>query len=431
MHLRQILLSDETQVVLISGQWNHKHLQLSTALSFLKELQTVLAAYGLHCPVLSTQLIEEEDVALYIGEAKLPDGPPPQQGGLVPLALPPSELPVIAIAHGHQLHCCSISGRDLISSVNRNDCSKIMLTLLPLIEQLQLPLVDTYHNALRIFVAGDKSSAGKSSVCCGILGRLLRDYQPHELAYIKPATQSESVQLIQRFCQLHSIQCRPVGPLVYYRGFTRAFLAGETESSEELLEACGDAVNEIARGKKVVLVDGVGFPAVGSICGTSNAAVAKACHAQGVILVGGPGVGAAVDSFNMNRTYFESEGVAILGAVFNKLSETGYYSLENCKEQLEIYFHQVNRTVFGFVPMYPNMARSNSLDYVDGFIDMFARRVDVSGIVHAARSAQKGTNDRNLKPVNGDSRPAKRAKTVRSRSEIERAAISSGAAPSA
>jgi len=29
------------------------------------------------------------------------------------------------------------------------------------------------------------------------------------------------------------IACRPIGPIVYYSGFTRAFLAGVTESSAE------------------------------------------------------------------------------------------------------------------------------------------------------------------------------------------------------
>ena len=46
-------------------------------------------------------------------------------------------------------------------------------------------------------------------------------------------------------------------------------------------------------------VSGVGYPAVGSICGISNADAAKALHAS-VLLVGKSGVGDAVDSFNLN-----------------------------------------------------------------------------------------------------------------------------------
>ena len=58
-------------------------------------------------------------------------------------------------------------------------------------------------------------------------------------------------------------------------------------------------------------------PAVGSICGTSNAAVARALGAP-VLLVGRKGVGDAVDSYNLNSTFFRTNGCRVLGAVFNR-----------------------------------------------------------------------------------------------------------------
>lgn len=67
---------------------------------------------------------------------------------------------------------------------------------------------------------------GKTSVCLGILGNLVRlGYPCESLAYIKPATQNENTQLIQVYCERMGITCEPIGPIVYYRGFTRAFLA--------------------------------------------------------------------------------------------------------------------------------------------------------------------------------------------------------------
>lgn len=56
-----------------------------------------------------------------------------------------------------------------------------------------------------------------------------------------------------------------------------------------------------------MIVDGVGYPAVGSICNLSNANIAKALDCP-VLLVGKAGVGDAVDSFNMNARFFESYG---------------------------------------------------------------------------------------------------------------------------
>jgi hypothetical protein len=96
-----------------------------------------------------------------------------------------------------------------------------------------------------------------------------------------------------------------VGPVVFYKGFTRAYLDGTTETSSELLEGVLKAVEDISEGKKLVLIDGVGYPSVGSICGISNADTAKVLQAP-VILVSKSGVGDAVDSFNLNAWWVTS-----------------------------------------------------------------------------------------------------------------------------
>lgn len=327
-------------------------------------------------------------------------------------------------------------------------------------------------SALRIFVAGDRSSVGKSSVCLGILGSLLNTgYAASELAYIKPATQSESTQLIEVYCKQQGIACVPIGPLVYYRGFTRAFLAGETATTEQLLTDCGLAVDEVAKGKKVVLVDGVGFPAVGSICGTDNASVSRACgypagvdsnssrslgsknsssggyerKPMGVVLVGGSGVGGAVDAFNLNATYFEMKHVPVLGAIFNKLStEEGFYSLENCKQQVTAYFdqdahHQAKgRRPFGFVPLVPEIAGPNGMDHVQEYFRIFGSHVDVKGIIEAATRVKENVDPMLAYPSKYDHSPVKPRRMIsvnvplsaRNRTEIEAAAIDAGAAPS-
>jgi hypothetical protein len=274
------------------------------------------------------------------------------------------------------------------------------------------------------------------------------------LAYIKPATQSESTQLIQLFCEKYGIDCQPIGPLVYYRGFTRAFLAGETGTGESLLAKCARAVDRLARGKDVVLVDGVGFPAVGSICQTDNASVAKACSyptqdggrkPMGVVLVGGSGVGAAVDGFNLNATYFESKNVPVIGAIFNKLSETGFYSLENCRKEVTKYFEQSDeqltkrRSPFGFVPLFPDIAGKQAMDHVEDFVRLFGEYVNIEAIVKAATECKLSVSSTESQLNRNGLYPAKRRKVdgptnllpARTREEIERQAIGAGAAPSA
>jgi hypothetical protein len=306
-----------------------------------------------------------------------------------------------------------------------------------------------HKECIRIFVAGDRSQVGKSSVCLGLLGSLLHlGYTPDQLAYIKPATQCEATQPVANFCEHHGIACTPIGPLVFYKGFTREFLDGNTESSKDVLAQVSKAVDELAKGRQVVIIDGVGYPAVGSICGMSNASVAHACgypiseeydsespsndvtaiHTSDevmairrpapVLLVGKSGVGDAVDSFNLNATFFEASKVPVLGAVFNRFPSEGYYSLENCKPPIEAYFDQAlpSKKAFGFLPEMKELFAASSVGEQDGkskaeepprssanepslgqssiesasaFVIQFLKHVDVIGIVASAKKAQR------------------------------------------
>lgn len=279
----------------------------------------------------------------------------------------------------------------------------------------------TNELATRIFIAGDRSQVGKSSICLGLLGTLLNSgrYKPEDLAYIKPATQCEQTQLVEEYCKYKGITaCVPVGPIVYYKGFTRAFLKGEVgETSAQLLQKASDAINKLAVNKKVVIIDGVGYPAVGSITGTDNASLAKVCGrsftAYGsnafvtspvpVLIVGKSGVGDAVDSFNINATYFAHRDVPVIGAIFNKLSLDGFYSLSNCKETIDLYFNQVqpDRVAFGFIPEIPSLTNAReqvanvstaeqssfALEAADLFVAEFSKHVNVDRIISVAKES--------------------------------------------
>ena len=133
----------------------------------------------------------------------------------------------------------------------------------------------------RIFVAGAGSHAGKSTVCLGVLAHCVERYGAARVAYIKPATQDERPDAVARWCAAHGVAhvAGERAPIVYYAGFTRAFLDGVAGASADWLDAAEAAVAAIGRGKRVVVVDGVGFAAVGSVCGTSNADVAARLRA--------------------------------------------------------------------------------------------------------------------------------------------------------
>jgi len=216
----------------------------------------------------------------------------------------------------------------------------------------------------RLLVAGDRSHAGKSTVSLGLLSALLEAYMPSELAYIKPATQCVSSTLTARFCEERGIACEHIGPVVFYRGFTRAFLDEQARASEQgahksvdavplPLAKCVAAVARISEGKRLTVIDGVGYPAVGSIVGCSSADVAVACRAP-VLIVGKSGIGDAVDSFNLCARYFEAQRVPVLGAIFNKVPASGFYGLAKCRHYLRLYMatSRPRQRVYGLLPQH-------------------------------------------------------------------------------
>ena len=123
-----------------------------------------------------------------------------------------------------------------------------------------------------------------------------------------------------------------------------------------------------------------GYPAVGSICGISNASVASFLGAP-VLLVGKKGVGDAVDSFNLNRSFFEYNSVPVLGTVFNKLPLEGYYSMALSSGAIEAYFGQFQPQygLYGFFPEVPLIEEEEEEEEEEGMDSMKKQRLNEQG----------------------------------------------------
>ena len=133
-----------------------------------------------------------------------------------------------------------------------------------------------------VFICGDESGVGKTTVCMGILcGALQLGYAPEELAYIKPCTQCEDTQLLWKWCEvsqqresrgcwLHVTSRRArlasppplsllfsppqsegithegLGPILYKPGYTQEVIDGEHGTAEERLDKVYRAVDALA-----------------------------------------------------------------------------------------------------------------------------------------------------------------------------------------
>ncbi len=176
----------------------------------------------------------------------------------------------------------------------------------------------------------------------------------------------------------------------------------------------------MSRRKKLVVIDGVGYPAVGSVCGVSNAAIANSLGAP-VLIVGKKGVGDAIDSYNMNVTYFERFGCPVLGCIFNRLPASGYYALDECEANVRKYFtNHGKRAPYGFLPELTEFSPEE-------MVKSFSSRVDVSRLMDDVAALQR-------EKIRGGSKTESLTAAVMvkraSRTEVEEEAVTEGAAPS-
>jgi len=106
-----------------------------------------------------------------------------------------------------------------------------------------------------------------------------------------------------------------LSPVHIPRGFTKAYIAGEVV--EDLPAKITSAHARFA-GHDVLLIEGTGHAGVGAVIGLSNAAVAAQLGAPAVIVSEG-GVGRPIDEIILNASLFASHGVAVAGAIVNKV----------------------------------------------------------------------------------------------------------------
>jgi len=107
-----------------------------------------------------------------------------------------------------------------------------------------------------------------------------------------------------------------MSPVHIPRGFTKAFIRGDVV--EDLGARIDAAYRQLARDREMLLIEGTGHAGVGSVIGLSNADVAARLGAPAII-ISEAGVGRPIDEIVLNQALFAQRGVAIVGAVVNKV----------------------------------------------------------------------------------------------------------------
>ena len=107
-----------------------------------------------------------------------------------------------------------------------------------------------------------------------------------------------------------------MSPVHIPRGFTKRYIAGDVV---EDLGARIVAARDTFRDRfDMLLIEGTGHAGVGAVIGLSNAYVARMLGAPAIIVSEG-GVGRPIDEIVLNASHFAAHGVAVAGAIVNKV----------------------------------------------------------------------------------------------------------------
>jgi dethiobiotin synthetase len=175
-----------------------------------------------------------------------------------------------------------------------------------------------------IYVSATRQHVGKTSTCLALLSGLQKRFD--KVGFMKPVGQisltvpddeqgddnsdnnnnvihvDKDAALIKQHFQLDHVTYRQSNPVLIPKGYTRDYLNGHITQSQQrqrILDSYHGIVRKISS-NGVVLCEGTGHVAVGSIIDASNAQVASWLNAR-MILVANGGLGHSMDELELNK----------------------------------------------------------------------------------------------------------------------------------
>ena len=261
-------------------------------------------------------------------------------------------------------------------------------------------------------IGGDRMSVGKSTICLGLINSLIKNniYKSDEIGYIKPATQCVTSTLVARYCLDNNIECIPIGPIIYYKGYTNEIINKMCTNKNDVnirKKLIIDSIKKLSKNKKLVIIDGVGYISVGSVCRIDNIDIAKMLNAY-LMLIIRPGVGDSIDTTNLLLSYVDYKGYnmeRLLGVIYNfKSKDVTRHSIDSCKEYVTKYFSVFNQKLklLGWIPNFNGYngdvsscafkpkkidwtkwkkLDNNEIKWIDNYTDNFIKYVDFKYII--------------------------------------------------
>lgn len=224
-----------------------------------------------------------------------------------------------------------------------------------------------------VYLTGFRQHAGKTVTSLGIISQLRKHLDPSEIGYLKPVGQQlvrdakgivvdKDVELIGEFAQLPDLPLAKLSPVRFSGNFTRSYL--DSRHRARLTRALSLEINrslEYLADRRIVIAEGSGHPGVGSVVGLSNAAVGKLIGAE-IIFVSGGGIGRALDTIDVDLTYFLHHGCRVRGLLVNKIipekaAQVRRYVTEELINERYAAANGSRLHIFGYLPTIPALPR--------------------------------------------------------------------------
>jgi BioD-like phosphotransacetylase family protein len=177
----------------------------------------------------------------------------------------------------------------------------------------------------RIYVAATQQHAGKTTTSLGLFKAAVD--RGLTACFIKPVGQryvmeddervDEDAILFKRVFSADG-KLRELSPITIPRGFTQDYIFHR--NPEAIYGPILEAIDHLAAGHDVAIIEGTGHAGVGSVLDASNAKVAEILQAHVVVVTGG-GIGRCIDEICLNQALFDRHGVPVIGAIINKVWE--------------------------------------------------------------------------------------------------------------
>ena len=209
----------------------------------------------------------------------------------------------------------------------------------------------------KIFIAATKQNDGKTTVALGLIFNLRDRFQ--SIGFIKPIGQryleeegqkvDEDSILVQKILQPQGAEgaLKDMSPVAVEKGFTERFILSPNKA--KLSRRIRESFKRVSCDKELMVIEGTGHAAVGSVFDHSNASVAKFLGAR-VILVSSGGIGRPIDEIILNQALFKREGIKLLGVIINKVLPDKF---QKVNKLVRLGLKRKGIAVLGVIPYHP------------------------------------------------------------------------------